>query len=262
GFYKLTDLKPGKYFVFAWAEGFIGEFYDNASSFREAKAVFVYAGQVTPGIDFGLASVVRRGVYAISGKVQSAATSAPAAGVLVQARFENHIAVNAVTDAEGNYVLADLPAGDYKIRATGVGFADGYFGGTSAENAATVTVGNGEDEASVNFSLDEDHVTSVGSENPSVPETYQLFQNYPNPFNPETSIKYQLPEASQVTLKIFNILGQEIRTILDKQQEAGVYTVKWDGKDKFGRQVASGVYILQINAGDKFKESQRMLLLR
>ncbi|MFQ5864388.1 MAG: carboxypeptidase regulatory-like domain-containing protein [bacterium] len=264
GFYKLTDLKPGKYFVFAWAEGYIGEFFDNAKNFRQADPVFVHSGEVTHGINFGLAPKLRRGVYAISGRVQSAATSTPVGGILVQARFENDITVNAVTDANGNYVLADLPAGEYKIEATGVGFADGYFGGTNADNAATVSVGDGEDAANINFNLDVDNVTSIGSENnlTSVPEKFELFQNYPNPFNPETSIKYQLPKASEVTLKIFNILGQEIRTLVDKQQEAGVYTIKWDGKDNFGRHVASGIYIFQIKAGDKFRKSQRMLLLK
>ncbi|MFQ5822427.1 MAG: carboxypeptidase regulatory-like domain-containing protein [bacterium] len=264
GFYKLTDLKPGKYFVFAWAEGFIGEYYDNARNFSEADPVFVHSGQVKVGINFGLAPKVHRGVYAISGKVHSAETNTPIEGILVQARFENDIAVNAVTDADGNYVLADLPAGAYKIEATGVGFANGYFGGTNAENAVPVSVGNGEDAANVNFNLDVDNVTSIGSENnpTSVPEKFALFQNYPNPFNPETSIKYHLAEASQVTLKIFNILGQEIRTLLDKLQEPGVYTIKWDGKDNFGRQVASGIYLFQIKAGDKFRKSQRMLLLK
>ena len=264
GFYRLTDLPAGRYFVFAWAEGFVGEFYDNAHLFRNADAVIVVRNQVTAGINFGLRPRHRRGIYTMRGRVHRRGNNMPLRGVLVQARLGEDVEVNAVTDINGEYVMDGLPAGDYVVEATGAGYADGYFGGTSPETATMVSVGNGEDASEVNMNLDEDNVTSVEEDGGGtlIPDTFDLSQNYPNPFNPETAIKYQISQASVVTLKIFNLLGQQVRTLVNKQQVAGAYTARWDGKDDFGRQVASGIYIYQIKAGDNFKKSRRMLLLK
>jgi hypothetical protein len=94
-----------------------------------------------------------------------------------------------------------------------------------------------------------------------IPEDYGLLQNYPNPFNPETEIRFQLPEAGQVMVKIFNINGEEIRTLLNGQYEAGYHRVRWDGKDKNGNAVASGVYLYELRAGS-FSQVRKMSLLR
>ena len=95
----------------------------------------------------------------------------------------------------------------------------------------------------------------------TVPEKFSLEQNYPNPFNPETEIRFQLPEASQVVLKIFNTLGQEIRTLTDREYEAGFHRIRWDGKDSNGNAVSSGIYLYQLQAGS-FSEIRKMTLLR
>ncbi len=263
GFYRLTDLPAGRYFVFAWAEGFVGEFYRDAFRFANADPVIIGSDQVTAGISFGLRPTDRHGIYAVRGRIRSANTNTPVEGVMVHARLDGGVEVSAVTDANGVYILADLPAGEYKIEATAPGYADGYFGGTSEESAMTVVVGNGQDAESVDIDVEEDNVTSVGDDaGAAVPERFGLQQNYPNPFNPETTIKYQLSEASRVTLRIFNILGQEVRTLVDDAQQAGVYSVQWNGKDAFGRQASSGIYIFQLEAGDNFRLSRRMLLLK
>ena len=94
-----------------------------------------------------------------------------------------------------------------------------------------------------------------------MPEKFSLEQNYPNPFNPETEIRFQLPEASQVTVKIFNTLGQEIRTLTDIHYEAGFHSVRWDGKDNNGNAVSSGIYLYQLQAGS-FSQIRKMTLLR
>lgn len=263
GFYRLSNLPAGRYFVFAWARGFVGEFYDNAHLFRNADPVVVIRDQVTAGIDFGLRPRPNRGIYTVRGRIHRRSDNHPLHGILVQARLGDEVVVNAVTDSDGEYVIDGLPAGDYVIEATGAGYTDGYFGGSTPENAATVSVGKGEDATGVDMNLDEDNVTSVGDEgDPAVPESFSLSQNYPNPFNPETAIKYQISRSAEVTLRIYNLLGQEVRTLVNKQQAAGAYTVQWDGKDNAGRQVASGIYIYRLKAGNDFKTSKRMLLLR
>jgi hypothetical protein len=93
------------------------------------------------------------------------------------------------------------------------------------------------------------------------PETFELTQNYPNPFNPETHIRYQLPETAQVKLYIYNIRGQLVKKMVDAEQAPGVHTITWNGLNKNGQQVASGIYFYLIQAND-FKQTKRMLLLR
>lgn len=100
-----------------------------------------------------------------------------------------------------------------------------------------------------------------GSVNGQLANSYRLEQNYPNPFNPVTHISYYLPKTSIVDLSIYNMLGQRIRTLVHQVQNAGSYTVQWDGKNEFGTPVASGVYLYNLTAG-KFKQSRKMMLLR
>ncbi len=93
------------------------------------------------------------------------------------------------------------------------------------------------------------------------PLVFSLSQNAPNPFNPETIISYSLPQSEQVKLVIYNVLGQEIRTLVNAFKPAGRYRVIWNSKDDFGRSVSSGVYFYQITAG-KFTNTRKMLILK
>lgn len=93
------------------------------------------------------------------------------------------------------------------------------------------------------------------------PREFVLEQNYPNPFNPSTNIRFQMPAAEQVELRIFNALGQEVRTLANGRFEAGRHTSMWDGRDNQGRTVASGIYICRMTAG-KFTQSRLMNLIR
>ncbi len=108
-----------------------------------------------------------------------------------------------------------------------------------------------------------DTTTATGNEQVvnTIPKTYELSQNYPNPFNPTTVISYQLPEAQNVTLEIYNSLGEKIRTLINGSQNAGYHTIQWDGLNNTGRSVASGMYLYRLTAG-KFTSVKKMLLLR
>ena len=83
----------------------------------------------------------------------------------------------------------------------------------------------------------------------SSPKTYKLSQNYPNPFNSETIIQYRLPKFSFVCLKIFNTLGQEMKTLIETKKETGSYSIKWDGKNMLGNNVVSGIYLVRFESG-------------
>jgi carboxypeptidase T len=97
-----------------------------------------------------------------------------------------------------------------------------------------------------------------------LPQSFHLGQNYPNPFNPSTDIEYQIGESGspiRTTLKIYNVLGQEVRTLVDEVKKANVYTVTWDGRDKSGCEVTSGIYLYRCKAGQT-TQVRKMVLLR
>ena len=96
---------------------------------------------------------------------------------------------------------------------------------------------------------------------PAVPHDFALFQNYPNPFNPSTTIRFQVPKTVRVSLQIYNILGQHVKTLSDKIYKAGYFSLEWDGTNNFEQKIVSGVYYLKMDA-DTFQGTQKLLLLK
>tara|TARA_B100001996_G_scaffold376662_1_gene358208 strand:- start:880 stop:3210 length:2331 start_codon:yes stop_codon:yes gene_type:complete len=94
-----------------------------------------------------------------------------------------------------------------------------------------------------------------------IPNKYYLYPNYPNPFNPITSFVYDLPKHSQVKVSIYNTLGREIKTLVNREQNNGSYIIQWDGNDTYGNRVSSGVYLYHLNA-NSFNQTRRMILLK
>ena len=97
----------------------------------------------------------------------------------------------------------------------------------------------------------------------STPREFALHQNFPNPFNPDTTIKYDLAESADVTLQIYNVLGQVVRTLVASEaQNAGRYQIRWNGMDERGVPVSSGIYFYQIAADGKFSDVRKLMLLK
>jgi len=95
----------------------------------------------------------------------------------------------------------------------------------------------------------------------NLPSSYKLHQNYPNPFNPTTTITFDLPKSSYVSIKVYNIQGQVITTLVNKDYPAGQYEIEWDGKNHAGHPVSSGLYLYKIEADD-FKSVNKMMLMK
>ena len=95
----------------------------------------------------------------------------------------------------------------------------------------------------------------------NIPEEYALSQNYPNPFNPITKMNYQLPKRSRVIISIYNVVGQEVRTLLNEDQDYGVHSITWNGVDQYGKAMATGVYFARMSTGS-FSQTKKMLLLK
>ncbi len=95
----------------------------------------------------------------------------------------------------------------------------------------------------------------------TLPSTYALDQNYPNPFNPSTQISFSLPSAGAVKLTVHNVMGEVVRTLIDRRMNAGRYTMEWNGKNDSHQSVASGIYFYRIYAGD-FTSTRKMMLVK
>jgi hypothetical protein len=89
----------------------------------------------------------------------------------------------------------------------------------------------------------------------------ELAQNRPNPFNPKTAIAFNLPQAADVSLEIYDVAGRRVTTLVDKRLEAGPYSYEWDGKNQHGERVASGVYFYRLSTADR-ELSKKMVLLK
>lgn len=109
--------------------------------------------------------------------------------------------------------------------------------------------------------INEEAAYTATEEVSALPEDFVLHANYPNPFNPTTTIAYELPNAVDVKVQVFNALGQMVRTLVNSEQKAGKYNVQWDSRSDAGNVVASGVYIYRIQAGS-FVATKKMLLVK
>lgn len=142
-----------------------------------------------------------------------------------------------VTDGEGQFTTSSIDGeGLYTVTAMALGH----------------TVSLIESQPSI--------ITDVGDDLTSLPASYSLAQNYPNPFNPTTTIAYELPHESHVSITVFNVLGQRVSTLVDEVQPAGSYTTEWAAAES-GRELASGVYFYRIEA-DGFNAVRKMMLVR
>ncbi len=111
-----------------------------------------------------------------------------------------------------------------------------------------------------------DKFTGIENDEPGMVTVYSLAQNYPNPFNPSTVISYSLPFTSDVSLKIYNILGETVKTLVSSEMTAGRHSINWTGDDNSGSKVSSGVYFYELRAasvsGEKYNDMKKMILMK
>ncbi|MEW6509951.1 MAG: carboxypeptidase regulatory-like domain-containing protein [Bacteroidota bacterium] len=257
GAYVVGRLLPGKYFVMAIPFGKYAPAFYKAGAFgvfrwKEADTVTV-AGDVS-GIDIGVVRVNCTGIARLWGFIRF--NGRPLAGANLLARNGVGAVVGfAMSDDAGMYVMEGLPAGGARIIVD----CEGY---NSAEQE--ITVGPFDYALSRDFTLGA--VTSAGTGSVR-PERYALEQNYPNPFNPSTRISFALPAASTVMLRVYNLLGQEIATLLQGFVPPGNHEAVWNGRDNAGHAVTSGVYFYRLEAapatgGERFVSTRKMLMIK
>lgn len=254
GNYFLTML-PAAYFLSAEREGY--EVISPLPGFY--LGVTINYDQTLTGYDFVIAPSGGEPL-SISGTVTYKATGDFASDVYVVIYNDQEDSPLgwgfAETDGNGHYEFADIPAGTWLIGAYQPGYSSDpplreqilFFGGPPATEQ--------------DFQLMPGTGIPHGPE-ATVPKGFCLFQNRPNPFNAGTLIAFTLSdvESERVTLRIFNVLGQEVRTLVNGYQRAGLHLVRWDGCDHLGCRVASGIYLCELRAGGE-RQTRKMVLLR
>ena len=105
-------------------------------------------------------------------------------------------------------------------------------------------------------------LTTSTDDQAALPTAFELSQNYPNPFNPTTMIEYSVPEAAEVQVGIYNLLGQQVRTLASGEHQPGFYSALWNGLDENGIRVESGVYIYRMSSSAGFTATRKLVLLK
>lgn len=260
GVYSLDHVRAGTYLVLAIPfHGYAPAFY-KAGAFgvhrwQDADSVNV-SGNVT-GIDVGVVQITGHGLANIRGQIL-ATDGQPVEGVSVYALSQNRVLGFTITDASGAYNISALPAIAVNIVADRNGYNSSET--TVAISQPTQTVDN------VNLTLS--NTSELGEDQPAgTPTLFALYQNYPNPFNPSTTIGFSLPVNSTVTLKVYNLIGQEIAVLANGPFAAGQQTIVWNGKDLSGRTASSGLYFYRLRAtssidGQVFNQMRKMMLVK
>ncbi|MCX6152220.1 MAG: alpha-amylase family glycosyl hydrolase [Ignavibacteriales bacterium] len=146
-----------------------------------------------------------------------------------------------------------------------------YFSGASvnvSDPQATISLQPGEFHIYTSVQLptpETDILNDVDDQRDVTIKNFALEQNYPNPFNPVTNISYMIKQPSNVTLKIYNLVGEEIKNLVDANQNVGKYQVTWNGKDNYGGDVSSGIYLYRLTAassGKIFTDAKKLVFLK
>lgn len=244
GKYKLSNLKSGKYYLLFAAHGYVLEFYNNEYKWEDADAVQVN-GAVS-GINAELDVMPDKSGGCVVSGIIKALDDSFIPGVLITIKNSAGKAVSsAITDDNGKYQISDLPDGAYTLQASKVDFES---------KTADVSV-SGSNSAQVNLNLKQT-ATSVETGGKIIPTELKLIGNYPNPFNPSTTISFTLPSQEFTSLKVYNMLGQEVASLVNEKLDAGVYKVNFNAG-----QLSSGVYLYQLSAGS-YSSVMKMVLMK
>jgi Carboxypeptidase regulatory-like domain/FlgD Ig-like domain len=260
GAYTLSGLRAGKYFVLAVPfSGYAPAFYKAGASgvmcWQRADTVNV-SGDVT-GIDIGVVPIRPKGVIVLTGRVLSS-DGQPLDGVRVFATSAGGgMAGFGMTDRTGAYMIEGLAPGSVELYVD----RDGYVSGGKSVDLSPAEF------AAIAGDIRLTAAVTTVSPSPVAPTQYQLHQNYPNPFNPSTTIGFDMPVAGAARVAIYNLLGQEVVTLINSSLQAGRNRVVWNGKDRAGNAVAGGIYFvrftaLSANGSEQFSQIRKMVLLK
>ena len=221
-----------------------------------AEQIVVKNEEAIKGLIVCVKEIRTSGGGKISGNIKES-NGSPLDGVVVYAESQNAEECSfAISGVDGSYEITDLGVGVYNISADKLGFA------SAATTNAVIDYAKSVFNVSVDLTMPKNSTTDVENQS-EIPTGYSLSQNYPNPFNPETTISYTIPskvkgETINVTLKVFDVLGREVATLVDEFKQPGVYNSQFS---IINYKLASGVYFYKLQVGG-FSETKKMMLLK
>ena len=243
-------IDPGYYYVQSFSDYFVPSYYSSSANptfWQQADSVFIDSDVSNLNIYMPRDSSIGGG--SVSGKINITPSSGDTiSDVIIYAEAinsESSIFNYAFSDHDGTFKIPFLPYGSYRLVAQKIGYNDGY------SSEFTIGIQN-TDVKDLNIALSP---TSV-DENPFVPENHVLLYNYPNPFNPSTTIGFNLPFSSDVQVKLVNILGEDIKTLVKDFFAAGCYEVALNAAD-----LASGTYFVILRT-EKNLIARKIILLK
>ncbi len=246
GSYSVNGLASGTYYVLFHARGYISQFYMNADKWENATAIHL-TGSVT-GINATLKSSGQTTASgSIIGQIHSG-NGTTLAGVLITATNSNgRVVATAMTDVSGSYTIQGVAQGSYTLTASLTTYNSQQQTTSYDPNSGSTTVNN--------FTMQKaTAVTGISTQQSDLPTRFVLQNNYPNPFNPSTVISFSVPFASHVRLDIYNILGQRVAELINRNLSAGNYSYSFNASN-----LSSGVYLYRIEANG-FTSTKKMVL--
>lgn len=172
---------------------------------------------------------------------------------MAEAQADPSVATSAVTDADGAFELTDLEPGVYSVSADKVAYE------SPVEQSGIVDYA--QSEGSLDFTMAPEALAPSDDGRGPVPTEYQLLQNYPNPFNPSTVITFDLPKGGFTTLRVYNILGQEVERLVDSYLPAGQYAIEFTSTSRRGYELPSGIYLYELRS-ESFFSTRKMILVK
>jgi protocatechuate 3,4-dioxygenase beta subunit len=239
-----TDIRGG-FSIDAWenaiirarAIGHVGAYAGNTYNWKESNTNG-FAGDIS----FQLLAASETGLAEFTGTVRDASTNTPLAAAWVYAFDAAGAAYFTVTGHDGSFSIANTANGSLDVMVSEVRYEPTHESG-----------GVNDARGNADIAAQRTGLTSVDRK-PATPLTYALQQNYPNPFNPSTSISFTLPRQTKATLRVFNILGREIATIVSGTYPAGTHAVSWKADG-----IPSGIYLYRLEADGKVLTRRMML---
>lgn len=252
GNYELSGLAPGTYIVRAWAFGYIGEYWDDQPNWHLADEIQCTGPGFVFDADFELAES-SGGPFLIAGIVSDPGL-VPLNGAFVFAMGSDEQVYFAAADPDGKFELP-VPTGEYHVWAEFPEFETQWYNHVSIiGQAIRVEVGFMSAVNIIEFDLIP-VASSAGDPEIATITEYRLDAPYPNPFNPTTTLSYSLASRTQVQLRVYDVLGREVASLVNHTQDAGTYRVAFDGTN-----LASGNYFVILNAGDATITRQIVLI--
>ncbi len=263
GKYLLKDLKNGDYIILFYKENCISQFYKNyyetCSDWEDAFIFSLSGGKIISYLFTELSPINPYGGE-VMGKIYTDLNSSMSGTLISAVDSVGNTVSSSISVYNGSYLIPSLKNGSYSIKASKIGFHTSEYAGKININLDNKPVVDG-----VNIYIT---LTDAKENGNTIPTSYTLSQNYPNPFNPSTKIKYSIPNvgtqhALSVQLKVYDVLGNEIATLVNEEKQTGNYEVEFNADlGAYGDSpLPSGVYFYSLKAGDYF-QTKKMILMK